>query len=140
MLIIFGGLPGTGKTAIAQQLARELGAVYLLGFDVIVILLYIVEVRFGQAYPRATPRCLARKLQNLQDFPEGAQQLLGDELQLIQFGGRPKDAKPFTGVGRGVLEIALRYASDALPCPAGVTDGLADSCFARRSKEIEERH
>ena len=28
-LIIFGGLPGTGKTAIAQQLARELGAVYL---------------------------------------------------------------------------------------------------------------
>jgi predicted kinase len=29
MLIIFGGLPGTGKTVIAQQLARELGAVYL---------------------------------------------------------------------------------------------------------------
>src|ERR1700730_921892 len=29
MLIIFGGLPGAGKTAIAQQLARELGAVYL---------------------------------------------------------------------------------------------------------------
>jgi predicted kinase len=29
ILIIFGGLPGTGKTAIAQQLAREHGAVYL---------------------------------------------------------------------------------------------------------------
>jgi predicted kinase len=29
MLIIFGGLPGAGKTAIAQQLARELGATYL---------------------------------------------------------------------------------------------------------------
>ena len=28
-LIIFGGLPGTGKTAIARELARELGAVYL---------------------------------------------------------------------------------------------------------------
>jgi len=39
--------------------------------------------------------------------------LLGDELQLIQFGGMPKDAKPFKGVGSGVLEIALRYASDA---------------------------
>jgi phage-related protein len=25
----------------------------------------------------------------------------------------PKDAKPFKGVGSGVLEIALRYASDA---------------------------
>jgi tRNA uridine 5-carbamoylmethylation protein Kti12 len=33
MLIIFGGLPGTGKTAIAQQLARELGAVFAHRFD-----------------------------------------------------------------------------------------------------------
>jgi phage-related protein len=53
----------------------------------------------------------ARK--NLKGFPEGAQKLLGDELQLIQFGGMPKDVKPFKGVGSGVLEIALRYASDA---------------------------
>jgi predicted kinase len=29
MLIIFGGLPGTGKTMIATELARQLGAVYL---------------------------------------------------------------------------------------------------------------
>lgn len=50
---------------------------------------------------------------NLRNFPEGAQKLLGDELQLIQFGGIPKDAKPFKGVGSGVLEIALRYASNA---------------------------
>ena len=28
-LIIFGGLPGTGKTAVAREFARELGAVYL---------------------------------------------------------------------------------------------------------------
>jgi phage-related protein len=49
----------------------------------------------------------------LQDFPHGAQKLLGDELQLIQFGGMPKDAKPFKGVGSGVLELAVRYASDA---------------------------
>jgi phage-related protein len=38
---------------------------------------------------------------------------LGDELQLIQFGGMPKDAKPVRGVGSVVLEIALRYSSDA---------------------------
>ena len=50
---------------------------------------------------------------SLREFPDGAQKLLGDELQLIQFGGMPKDAKPFKGVGSGVLEVALRNASDA---------------------------
>lgn len=29
MLIIFSGLPGTGKTTIAKQLAKEIGAVYI---------------------------------------------------------------------------------------------------------------
>ncbi|HWZ43257.1 MAG TPA: type II toxin-antitoxin system RelE/ParE family toxin [Candidatus Saccharimonadales bacterium] len=56
---------------------------------------------------------LGNSKRNLQDFPDGAQKLLGDELQLIQFGGMPKDAKPFKGVGSGVLEIALRYESGA---------------------------
>jgi phage-related protein len=56
---------------------------------------------------------LGNSKKQLRDFPKGAQKLLGDELQLIQFGGMPKDAKPFKGVGSGVLEIALRYASDA---------------------------
>ena len=56
---------------------------------------------------------LGNSKRNIRDFPKGAQKLLGDELQLIQFGGIPKDAKPFKGVGSGVLEIALRYASDA---------------------------
>ena len=50
---------------------------------------------------------------SIQDFPEGSQKLLGDELQLIQFGGMPKDAKPFKGISSGVLEIALRYSTDA---------------------------
>lgn len=50
---------------------------------------------------------------NLRDFPDDAQKLLGDELQLMQFGGMPKNAKPFKGVGSGVLEVALRHASDA---------------------------
>ena len=50
---------------------------------------------------------------NIQAFPTGAQKIIGDELQLIQFGGMPKDAKPFRGVGSGVIEIALRYEGDA---------------------------
>ena len=50
---------------------------------------------------------------NLQSFPLGAQKLMGDELQLVQFGGMPKNAKPFKGVGSGVFEIALRYDTDA---------------------------
>jgi phage-related protein len=59
----------------------------------------------------------------IRDFPEGAQKLLGDELQLIQFGGMPKDAKPFKGIGSGVLEIALRFASDAYRVVAAVQIG-----------------
>ena len=50
---------------------------------------------------------------NIQSFPLGAQKLIGDELQLIQFGGMPKDAKPFKGVGSGVFEIAIRHDTDA---------------------------
>jgi len=50
---------------------------------------------------------------NLLDFPKDAQKLIGNELQLMQYGGMPKDAKPFTGVGSGVFEIALQYAKDA---------------------------
>ena len=50
---------------------------------------------------------------NLLDFPKDVQKLLGDALQLMQFGGMPKDAKPFKGIGSGVFEIALRYDTDA---------------------------
>jgi len=50
---------------------------------------------------------------NLRAFPQGAKKLIGDELQLIQFGGMPKDAKPLKGIGSGVFEIALRYDTDA---------------------------
>ena len=50
---------------------------------------------------------------NLREFPEGARKLIGDELQLIQFGGMPRDTKPFKGIGSGILEIAVRYDKDA---------------------------
>ena len=50
---------------------------------------------------------------NVRAFPEGAQKLIGDELQLLQFGGMPTGAKPFRGIGSGVVEIAIRYDTDA---------------------------
>jgi phage-related protein len=50
---------------------------------------------------------------NVRAFPEGAQKLIGDELQLLQFGGMPTDAKLFKGIGSGVVEIAIRYDTDA---------------------------
>lgn len=56
---------------------------------------------------------LGNAKKNLREFPEGARKLIGDELQLLQFGGMPKDAKPFKGIGSGVLEIAVRYDKDA---------------------------
>ena len=51
---------------------------------------------------------LGNSRRNIQAFPTEAQKTIGFELQLIQFGGMPKDAKPFKGVGSGVFEIALR--------------------------------
>jgi phage-related protein len=56
---------------------------------------------------------LGNSRRNLRAFPDEAQKIIGDELQLIQFGGMPKDAKQFKGIGSGVLEIALRHDAEA---------------------------
>jgi len=61
---------------------------------------------------------------NIQSFPLGAQKLIGDELQLIQFGGMPKDGKPFKGIGGGVFEIALRYDTDSYRTVVAVQLGI----------------
>ena len=75
---------------------------------------------------------------NLQAFPQAVQKLLGDELQLLQFGGMPKDAKPFKGVGSGVLEIALRYDADAYRVVPAVQLGkkiYVPHAFQKKSKK-----
>ncbi len=76
---------------------------------------------------------------NMQAFPQGAQKLIGDELQLMQFGGMPKDAKPFHGVGSGVLEIAIRYDTDAFRMVVCRTIGEKDLCPAYVSEKIQNR-
>jgi phage-related protein len=75
---------------------------------------------------------------NIQAFPDGAKKLIGDERQLIQFGGMPKDAKPFKGVGRGVIEIALRYEGDAFRTVVAVQIGeriYVLHAFQKKSKK-----
>ena len=83
---------------------------------------------------------LGNSRRNIQAFPEGARKLIGDELQLIQFGGMPKDAKPFKGVGSGVIEIALRYDGDAFRTVVAVQLGETDLRAARLPEEVEEGH
>jgi phage-related protein len=63
---------------------------------------------------------------------------LGDELQLIQFGGIPKDAKPFKGIGSGVLELALRHDSNAYRVVVAVQIGrwiYVLHAFQKKSKK-----
>lgn len=56
---------------------------------------------------------LGNSRKNIQEFPPEARRLMGGQLQLMQYGGMPKDAKPFRGVGSGVIEIALRHDGEA---------------------------
>jgi phage-related protein len=84
---------------------------------------------------------LGNSKKSLREFPDGAQKLLGDELQLIQFGGIPKDAKPFKGVGSGVLELAVRFVSDAYRVVLAVQIGrriYVLHAFQKKSKKAIE--
>lgn len=58
-------------------------------------------------------RWMGNSRKNLLKFPSEVKKLIGDELQLLQFGGMPKDAKPFKGVGSGVFELAIKYDKEA---------------------------
>ena len=66
---------------------------------------------------------LGNTKKNILEFPEDVRKLIGDELQFIQFGGMPKDAKPFNGVGSGVIEIAVKYDKEAYRCIQAVQLG-----------------
>jgi phage-related protein len=81
---------------------------------------------------------LGASKKNLQAFPNGAQKLIGDELQLVQYGEVPKNTKPFKGVGSGVLEIAIRYTTDAYRAVLAVQLGekiYVLHAFQKKSKQ-----
>ena len=75
---------------------------------------------------------------NIQSFPLGAQKLIGDELQLLQFGGMPKTAKPFKGVGSGVIELAVRYEKDAYRTVVAVQ--LGKKIYVLHAFQKKSRH
>jgi len=47
------------------------------------------------------------------EFPEGVQLDMARALTIVAEGGMPDIAKPMTGLGSGVLELALRHRGDA---------------------------
>ena len=55
---------------------------------------------------------LGDSLKNLKAFPQQVRKSFGDALYDAQIGKMPPHAKPFKGVGRGVIEIIKRYDSD----------------------------
>ncbi|WP_250126688.1 type II toxin-antitoxin system RelE/ParE family toxin [Chroococcidiopsis sp. CCMEE 29] len=56
---------------------------------------------------------LGNSLDNLRAFPEAVQKDVGDDLQVVQWGGTPSSAKPFKSVGSGVYELVERYDTNA---------------------------
>ena len=66
---------------------------------------------------------LGNSLKNIAAFPDGAKKLIGYELQFLQFGGMPKDAKPFKSVGSGVIEIAVKFNKEAYRCVQAIQLG-----------------
>lgn len=53
----------------------------------------------------------ARK--DFEDFPRDAQIEMARALAVVAAGGHPDIAKPLTGLGSGVLELALKHRGDA---------------------------
>src|SRR4051812_21864187 len=52
-------------------------------------------------------------LKDFQKFPEGAQLDMARALTIVAEGGFPDIAKPLKGFGPGILELALKYRTDA---------------------------
>ena len=77
----------------------------------------------------------ARK--DFEDFPPGARDALLDGLTAVADGGHPSIAKPLTGLGSGVMELALRHRGDAFRVVYALQIG-ADiwviHCFQKKSK------
>ena len=71
------------------------------------------------------------------DFPERVQDAMLRALTMVAEGGHPDIAKPLTGLGPGVLELALRFRGDAYRLVYGVQlgdDVWVIHAFQKKSK------
>ncbi|HIE65751.1 MAG: hypothetical protein ABGX83_05930 [Nitrospira sp.] len=59
---------------------------------------------------------LGNSKKNILESPQEVRKLIGDELQLIQYGEMPKDAKPFKGelLSNLVYEIFIKRRPDLI--------------------------
>lgn len=55
---------------------------------------------------------MASSLEDLREFPDDVQDQFGHELFLAQIGQHPPSAKPFKGVGGGVVELIENHDGD----------------------------
>jgi phage-related protein len=77
----------------------------------------------------------ARK--DFENFPQGARDDLLDALTAVADGGHPSIAKPLTGLGSGVMELALRHRGDAFRVVYALqigTDVWVIHAFQKKSK------
>ena len=55
---------------------------------------------------------LGNSRKNIRTFPKTVQKEFGGAIFIAQCGGMPHNAKPFKGIGSGVLEIVERFDTD----------------------------
>ena len=70
---------------------------------------------------------------DFEDFPDRPRDRLLDALTVVVEGGTPPMAKPLSGFGSGVLELALAFRGDAFRVVYAVQLG-ADVSFQKKSK------
>lgn len=75
---------------------------------------------------------------DFEDFPDRARDRLLDALTVVAEGGMPSIAKPLTGLGSGVLELALAFRGDAFRVVYAVQFG-ADVWVIHALEKVEDR-
>jgi phage-related protein len=69
-----------------------------------------------------------------EEFPSGARQDLARALTVAAEGGHPDIAKPLTGFGSGVRELALKHRGDAFRVVCALQMGITILLMLRSPK------